>query len=114
MTIEEAKRRLFSWAQSKAEVRKLWIFGSRHKVTAKPTSDIDIAVEVNHEPEWETDLTAIWFEKDECWKSELADLFPWKVDLFPWKVDLQFYDPNGTTPCIEKYLRDDSALIYYK
>ena len=95
------------WAASKPQISKLWIFGSRAAGTATESSDIDIAVEMVHAPDWDVTLTGIWCRFSRRWECELGQLLPWAVDF-------QFFDPAGTTPCVQKYLADGGRLLYVK
>lgn len=57
----------------------VWAFGSRTKGTAKPYSDLDLAVITTREPlplSVHADLTDAFSESD----------LPWKVDLADWQL----------------------------
>lgn len=52
-----------AWASRTPEVRAVWLFGSRAKGTARPDSDVDLAIEC--------DMADYCFER-EAWAGDLS------------------------------------------
>lgn len=101
----EAENILVQWAVPKRQIKRLWLFGSRVGGTAKLDSDIDIALELFHEPDWEMSVVDLWEKYGDVWREELAQLLPWNVDL-------EFFDPKGSTPNLALYLNARSLLVF--
>jgi len=91
------------WAAERPEVRRVWVFGSRVKVTHHPES-IDIAVELEPVGDSEETLTR-WIAYADLWKSQLQS----RVDS---RVDLEWFDPDGSTPTITAERIEAKVLIY--
>ena len=91
------------WAAERPEVRRVWLFGNRVKITHNPES-IDIAVELEPVGDSEETLTR-WIAYADLWKSQLQN----RVDS---RVDLQWFDPDGSTPTTKAGLLDARVLIY--
>jgi predicted nucleotidyltransferase len=92
-----------AWADSKAIVSRVWVFGSRARGTNRTDSDLDVAVEHGALPGDSSPLTTSIGELD-GWSRELQP----KLSL---SLDLESYIP-GVTPTIEKALAESSVLIY--
>jgi predicted nucleotidyltransferase len=58
---------------------ELWLFGSRARGTAKPNSDIDLAVMFTSHPNW----LPIYRVFAEQWQTEIAALINTRVNLQP-------------------------------
>lgn len=72
---------LRTWAQNNDCVQELWLFGSRAKDTAKPDSDIDIALKLMP-PTGNTDWAlGAYVDSFDEWKAELRAAVDWKVSL---------------------------------
>jgi predicted nucleotidyltransferase len=72
---------LRGWATSNDNVSQLWLFGSRAKGTARPNSDIDIAIEMMPADGKHNWALANYVEFFEIWKAELRDAVNWPVSL---------------------------------
>ncbi|WP_299804781.1 nucleotidyltransferase domain-containing protein [Tardiphaga sp.] len=73
--------RLQGWAASQAAVRELWLFGSRAKGTARPDSDVDIALVLmpaNGAHDW---ALGEFFALASKWKTDLEQLVGRDVSL---------------------------------
>lgn len=98
-------------AREEKVIRRMWIFGSRHKGEEKPTSDLDLAVEV----EWVKgqglgvceDSISLWTATSPKFKCKLRDACPWKLHLHQ-------YAGEHDSPLIHCYLCEASELIYDK
>jgi len=104
--IDTAKVLIRTWAEQQPAIRRVYLFGSRlrgtdkHGQPVKPTSDIDIAVEMTFtDPDEAYDAYM-----DERWLPELQRLLPWPIDL-------QWFHPRGT-PNVASYLADCSEVIF--
>src|SRR3569623_184201 len=91
------------WAASIPVIKRVWIFGSRARGTARPDSDLDIAVEHDSLPGDSNAFTTAIGEA-ENWRHQLQP----RVGL---TVDLESYLP-GITQTIEAALNESSVLIY--
>jgi len=103
MTNIEIDERLRRWAVGRALVKRLWVFGSRAHSDHRPDSDIDVAIEINHNDE--SNGLATWMFETTSWQQELAALFSFPVDL------QQYQGPIGT-PVIDAALARSSRLIF--
>ena len=110
-TLRNTIAKVVEIAREEKVIRRMWIFGSRHKGEEKPTSDLDLAVEV----EWVKgqglgvceDVMSLWIVTSPTFKSKLCNACPWKLDLHQ-------YAGEHNSPCIHRYLGEASALIYDK
>ena len=66
------------WAKRNEKVREIWLFGSRARGTAKPDSDIDLAITFAA-----TNWTPTYFALADKWQREIAALVNTKVGLQP-------------------------------
>ena len=69
------------WALNNANVREIWLFGSRAEDRARPDSDIDLAITLmppsgNHD--W---ALGNYVAKGDEWQRELIAALKWDVDL---------------------------------
>ena len=67
------------WAQRNQKIREIWLFGSRARGTAKPDSDIDLAITLTSHPNW----LPIYLAFADKWQNEIATLTNSKVSLQP-------------------------------
>ena len=89
------------WASQLPFKVRVYFFGSYYKGTAKPDSDLDLAVEFleNH-----VNAFLLWFDVHEKWQKELSRRFGVPVQL-------ELYE-GDKTPHLKKYLQEDSLIIY--
>ncbi|MGB8991812.1 MAG: nucleotidyltransferase domain-containing protein [Desulfobaccales bacterium] len=105
---------LSHWAESKEEIEKLYVFGSRIKDDNKPDSDIDILLKLDEtlikDEIWNdlsgNELWLAWFKIAPIYRKELSELLPYKIDL---NIDL-----GDSSPALQKYIKESSILIYLK
>lgn len=93
-----------SWASQKRLIECLHFFGSRVRGEEKPTSDLDVAVQLiysDHDA-----ALANWFFECDAWALELSAILPWKVDL-------QLLAP-GCTPTISAAIKRSSLVVYQR
>jgi predicted nucleotidyltransferase len=97
-------QQLSSWARHVACVRRLWIYGSRARGDAGPQSDLDVAVEIDPIGNDETpDVSFIATASQ--WRAELAPNIPFKLHL-------QWYDPAGSYPEVQRGVETSGVLVY--
>lgn len=94
---------LWTWAQNHASIARLYVFGSRAKGTARPDSDLDVAIELNGSTA--EALTEFHFESD-LWRAELGALTGLTVDL-----QLFLYEE---TPTISAALAECCKLLFVR
>jgi predicted nucleotidyltransferase len=97
------RRNLAKWASSKPLVRCLVVFGSYAKGTAKPDSDIDIAVVVSETGDASERLLE-WMDNKPRWRNELCVLLGFE------RVQLEKL-------CVEhshvmRYVREAHIVVY--
>lgn len=90
------------WAERTPQIMDVRIFGSRVKGSARPGSDLDVAVRIA-EGKDENALTTYLFERH-GWSDELTGL----IGL---KVDLQWYDEESA-PRVVAYCAEASILVF--
>lgn len=72
---------LRAWATANRSVRQIWLFGSRAKGTARPDSDVDVAIALmpaSGRHDWALGNYVAFGDR---WQSELADLLGLSVSL---------------------------------
>lgn len=104
--LEKTKKVLRTWAKQNKLVRKVYIYGSQAKAKANPESDIDVALEIDKEPNDENTL-ATWFCEKAKWYAELQPFIPHKLHL-------AWHDTEGSTPRITFGIQECSILIYHR
>lgn len=98
-------------AKQEPVIKRMWIFGSRHKGTDHPHSDLDLAVEV----EWVNgQMLGVCEDSMSLWIAALPKFEGRLRDACPWELDLQQYAGIKDTPGIHKYLLEASRRIYEK
>jgi uncharacterized protein len=101
-----AAEALHSWSESKPFVRRTWIYGSRTNGTAKPESDLDVAIEISPVGNDE-DAHTSWVSEAARWRAELQPLLPDHA------LHLQWYDESnrevwsGANEGIQIYQREE-------
>ena len=104
--LSPAAQVLHAWAAGKPFVRRLWIYGSRAKGTARPDSDLDMAVEIDPVGNDE-DAGTSFISEAEGWRNELRPL------LGGYDLHLEWYDQSnhavwaGANEGIQIYDRGD-------
>lgn len=109
MELPQIQSVVSTWARSKPLIKRVYLFGSRVRGDHKPTSDIDIAVELDPSAFTGADESgglATWMFEAKAWRDEL------KV-LVPLEVQLERYNPEQT-PTVNKGIDRSSELIYEK
>jgi uncharacterized protein len=97
------------WARSKPMIKRVHLFGSRVRGDHMPTSDIDIAVELDPSAFSGSDESgglATWMFEAKAWRQELQALIPLKVQL-------ERYHPEQT-PTVNKGIGRSSQVVYEK
>lgn len=93
---------LRDWAETKATIRRLWIYGSRLRGTQCDDSDLDVAIEVDA---LETLDQRISFGATRTqWEKELAALTP------KWTVQIEMHG----TPKVDQFVACCGMLVYVK
>lgn len=108
MDTEASKKVLASWASGRAEIKKVYVYGSRVKDTFKEGSDLDVAIELDFTEIPGVDQSggyATWLGKKQIWQVELAPMFP-----FP--VHLQWCHPSETE--VMRGIEESGQLVYSK
>ena len=90
------------WAGTKSRISRIFVFGSRAKGNARPTSDLDIGVLISGEDPDERLLYTM--DNTNNWKSELNALLPVSVDL-------QFAEPVSDY-VVWPAIQDHGILVY--
>tara|TARA_R110002072_G_C7762336_1_gene518444 strand:- start:98 stop:445 length:348 start_codon:yes stop_codon:yes gene_type:complete len=103
--------RLTDLCRSVPVIKRIWVFGSRHKKTHGPDSDLDIAIEV----EWVSgELLGVCEDWFALWSAALPKFEKSFISGCPWPMDIQCYADAQSTPKIHEYLQEASNLIYEK
>ena len=107
MSMESVIAAVQEWAETKPEIARAYVFGSRmrgktHEGQAvRCDSDIDIAVQLNIV---EGDVTQFWIDHHNQWEEELQAHLCWRLDL-------DLYE-GQRTPCLHRYLTECSELVF--
>ncbi len=101
LDLERAKPILQQWAETNPHIGELRIFGSYAKGTARPNSDLDIAVRVVRKKPGDT---TVWitacFECPE-WEKELTQILGIQADV-----------EDITGKHVSQYVQEASILVY--
>ena len=89
--------RLAIWAQQKAEISEVWIFGSRARGAHHDNSDLDVAVSVLGDKDRRFN---IWFWNFGEWKNELQNALPVKIDLS--LLDAEIPEKDKVLPAVKR------------
>ena len=107
MSLNEAAESISKWAMQQPSIMRLWFFGSRVKGDVRPSSDLDVAIELVRPPVQGVDEsggTASWFMIEQVWREELSNIVGFTVDL-------QLYDSQLTLNVMQ-YVAKSGLLIY--
>jgi predicted nucleotidyltransferase len=72
---------LKSWAANNDSVQELWLFGSRAKGTAKPQSDVDLALILMPETDNTNWALAKYIEDKDLWRKRLQKIVGRPISL---------------------------------
>ncbi len=78
--LHQVIEKLGRWAETKEQIRELWIYGSRAKGTARTDSDLDIAYQISP-LSTEEEKMEFWENVLPKWKQETQELSPWPIHL---------------------------------
>jgi predicted nucleotidyltransferase len=93
------------WAGRERLVQRVWFFGSRVRGQHQPSSDLDVAVELDMAVALdECGGLTHWMHESERWERELASLLPYAVDL-------EWHEPHSR---VETFVRASSLPVYTK
>jgi len=82
----------------------VWIYGSRARGDHGPMSDLDVAVEIDPIGTDETAQVS-FISTSWQWRSELEPRIPFKLHL-------QWYDPKGSYPPVQRGVESSGILVY--
>lgn len=109
--LEATIEKLVEIAKVTPVIKRMWVFGSRHKGNHRACSDLDLAVEVEWVPNQKlgfcNDSFSLWFAASKHFEQNMRDVCAWVLDL-------QMYAGEKETPRIHDYLQESSKLIYKK
>lgn len=80
---DEWRRGLSAWASANANIRELWLFGSRADGSARPNSDVDIGIGLmppNGKHDW---ALGTFFALHNEWQRQLEPIVGHHVSLEP-------------------------------
>jgi predicted nucleotidyltransferase len=89
-----------NWAASIPEVSAVYLFGSRVKGTARPDSDLDVAIEFALDP---TETHLVVLDNQERWRHMLEAATG---------LDIDFEPMVGDSPCLRRYIADHGVKIF--
>lgn len=95
-----------SWAASSPAIRRAWIFGGYAKGSVSPTSDLDIAIELDEEEVRNEAPYSYWHHEKHALTESLKSI----IDI---PVDLQLYLP-GTTNSVVSFVHEYGVLVFQK
>lgn len=84
------KDSLIAWAQKHDSIIDLWLFGSRAKGTARPDSDVDLAIVLVPPQGNDNWAFGIYIAYADRWQSELAAIVKRHVSLEAIAPDIDF------------------------
>jgi hypothetical protein len=95
---------ILPWAEATPRVRRLWLIGKSANAAKRSDSEVELAVEVEPVADSEESIL-VWLDNGERWRRELKKRIGSTVDL-------EWFDPDGSTPEVNKALREASVLVY--
>lgn len=103
MIDDEIARPLIEWAANTDAVAALWLFGSRAKGMARPSSDHDLAIELRpmvKDHDW---AFGDYISEGDNWKARLRNIVRGDVSLVAFRDDLPGkFDPRVDGVCLWK------------
>lgn len=100
---ENDRQNIVDWAGSRAEIRRVWLYGSRARGDHRADSDIDLAIEF--ETDDPNEATAIWIH----WKKEF---FRYPTLIVEPKLHLQPHHPGWEDDRVGSGVEKDGILLY--
>lgn len=91
---------IVQWATQTSQIAAVYLFGSRIKGTARPDSDLDVAIEFNLSID---DAEVAFFDGGRLWRDQLKSLVGLQIDMQPLLED---------SPNLRRYVEDHGILIY--
>jgi predicted nucleotidyltransferase len=88
---------LKTWAANNDTVREFWLFGSRAKGTAKPASDVDLAIYLMPESDNTNWAFAKYVQYREAWKKQLEAIVARPISLCAIDPDEKLFDEVTST-----------------
>jgi predicted nucleotidyltransferase len=70
------------WSESKPQVMRTWVFGSRVRGDNRPDSDLDIGIEVSANERF--DDFGVFYHHEFAWMEELRAVTGFYIHLSPW------------------------------
>jgi len=107
MSLEETKKILRKWASKNADIRTVYIYGSRIRGNFNKSSDLDIAVELDPE-QGDIDSYAFWASHGTELERELQSLLPYKIQLEYYSENRKELVKDIVRAAIEKF----SKVVY--
>jgi predicted nucleotidyltransferase len=106
LTLVDIAQVIRDWAIIHKNIRRGYIYGSWATGKANANSDIDIALEIDKEPN-DTNLDATWIREKSMWCAELRSFLPYKLHL-------ELLDATGGTPRVTCYVRASGILVFQR
>ena len=95
---------IVTWATRYPAILRVWLYGSRVKGTARPDSDLDVAVEI-HSHEFRGQAPYLWWMfESKAMKASLSEV------LSPVKLDMQQYEQSALE--VLTGVADHGILLY--
>jgi predicted nucleotidyltransferase len=104
MLTEEQRMLISNWAQLQHSLSEVQLYGSRHKGTAHPQSDVDLAVSIGGDDEGER--LAEYIEHRDEWERELSGSLG-----LPVHIELADSDLADNVP---RWIKEDGSTLLWK
>lgn len=102
--LSELVTKVSAWGRSHVAIRRIWLFGSRLRVSQPADSDLVLAVEIDTIHPHESS-SASWMVHHKSWRSELESVIPYPVHLL-------HYDSENVGSNVVPYVEHLGSLIY--